>query len=200
MIQISYISTAPQQWSTDQLLALMQQCLANNTRRGLTGLLLYGNETFLQSLEGEEAAVDETYAKILQDPRHTGIKFLHRKQIERRQYADWSMGFKRVSDQELQHIDGLKDFHAVDFNAAFLSEHAAMRDLLMDHFSYWDPLVRAVEEKDHAIKSLKASLRKIRCNVEIARLVLESVAQAARSNSVSEAHLRLCEETLETLN
>jgi hypothetical protein len=57
-----------------------------------------------------------------------------------------------------------------------------------------------VEEKDHAIKSLKASLRKIRGNVEIARLVLESVAQAARSNSVSEAHLRLCEETLETLN
>jgi bacteriocin-like protein len=35
---------------------------------------------------------------------------LHRKTIERRQYSDWSMGFKRISDKELQNVEGLRDF------------------------------------------------------------------------------------------
>jgi hypothetical protein len=200
MIQISYISTAPHPMSSEQLLSLLKQCLHNNHRIGVTGMLLYGNGSFLQALEGDDDVVDKLYEKISADPRHADIKCLNRKSIDRRQYAEWTMGFKRLSDPDLQHIEGLKDFTLKDLNAEFLQANEAARESLMDHFSYWDPLVRAVEEKDQAIKTLKAALGHARESVEVARLVLESIADACRSHSVSDAHLRLCESTLEALS
>lgn len=200
MIQLSYISSATQAMSSEQLLALLQQCLDNNPTRGITGMLLYGNETFAQTLEGEEDTVDALYEKILHDPRHSNVKSLHRKVVIDRQYADWSMGFKRVSDKDLQNIRGLADFTEKDFNFAFLADHTALAENLMDHYSYWDPLVRQVDEKDQIIKHLKKQLAESRGYVEIASLVLESVAEASKTNSVGESHVRLCEFALETFS
>ena len=116
MIQMSYLSQASAPMSADQLLALLMQCRTNNTARGLTGMLLYGNGTFLQVIEGEDAVVDRLVATIEADPRHVGMRRLTRRSIERRQYADWSMGFERVTDDGLRQVDGLRDFSARDFN------------------------------------------------------------------------------------
>ncbi len=78
MIQISYLSAATRPMSTDEVLALLRQCLANNEANDVTGLLIYNNETFLQTLEGDEQIVDELYRKIQKDPRHTNLVFLDR--------------------------------------------------------------------------------------------------------------------------
>ncbi len=134
MIQISYISSATEPWSTQELLRLLQQCRENNAGNGVTGMLLYGNETFLQVLEGEEKVINDLVDKIRTDPRHTNVQILHRRTIQRRQYSDWSMGFKRVSDKELQHVEGLRDFGEKDFNADYLIQHGSVIQSLMDHF------------------------------------------------------------------
>lgn len=201
MIQISYISSATQPLSTDQLLGLLEQCLTNNAGTGVTGMMLYGNGTFLQTLEGDENIVESLYEKIQNDPRHTNIKALHRRTIERRQYSEWTMGFKRVSDKDLQHIDGLRDFGEKDFNAAFLTQNVAVADALMDHFRkpYWDPLVRELDAQEDVIKHLKDLLAHTRGYVEIASLMLESVVDAGKTTGLSEGHLRLCELALEAL-
>ena len=134
MIQISYISSAKEPWSTQELLGLLQKCRESNAGNGVTGMLLYGNETFLQVLEGEEKAIDALVERISNDPRHTNFQILHRRTIQRRQYSDWSMGFKRVSDTELQHVEGLRDFGEKDFNPEFLVQHTTVVQSLMDHF------------------------------------------------------------------
>ena len=134
MIQISYISSATEPWSTQELLRLLQQCRENNAGNGVTGMLLYGNETFLQVLEGEEKVINDLVDKIRTDPRHTNVQILHRRTIQRRQYSDWSMGFKRVSDKELQHVEGLRDFGEKDFNFEYLIQHGSVIQSLMDHF------------------------------------------------------------------
>ncbi len=200
MIQMSYISSAPQPMSTGQLLGLLQQCLSNNADNGITGMLLYGNGTFVQTLEGEDRTVDDLYQKIQSDPRHTNIRFLHRKTIGDRQYADWSMGFRRVSEKELEKIAGLSDFHEKDFNFDYLTEHPVVTESLMDHYSYWDPLVRQVDEKENIIKQLKKTVAQSRGCIEIAGLVLESVIDASRTDSLDEEHVRLCEFALHALN
>lgn len=134
MIQISYISSATEPWSTQELLRLLQQCRENNAGKGVTGMLLYGNATFLQVLEGEEKVINDLVDKIRTDPRHTNVQILHRRTIQRRQYSDWSMGFKRVSDKELQHVEGLRDFGEKDFNPEYLIQHGSVIQSLMDHF------------------------------------------------------------------
>jgi uncharacterized membrane protein (DUF373 family) len=120
--------------STQDLLTLLQECRENNAGSGVTGMLLYGNATFLQVLEGEDKVIDDLVEKIRKDQRHTNLQILHRRPIQRRQYSDWSMGFKRVSDKELQHVEGLRDFGERDFNADYLVQHSAVVQSLMNHF------------------------------------------------------------------
>ncbi|WP_295587822.1 phosphate-starvation-inducible PsiE family protein [uncultured Lamprocystis sp.] len=134
MIQISYISSATEPMHTDELLRLLQSCREHNAGNGVTGMLLYGNATFLQVLEGDEPVIDDLIERIRQDPRHTNLQILHRKTIERRQYSDWSMGFKRVAAKELQGVEGLRDFSERDFNPDYLMQHDAIVQSLMNHF------------------------------------------------------------------
>jgi hypothetical protein len=199
MIQLSYISSVAHPLSTEELLHLLQTCLVNNQRGGVTGMLLYGNDTFLQTLEGDEETVDGLYAKILHDPRHADVKSLRRRTIETREYSDWSMGFKRISDEDLTHVEGLIDFSEKKFTFKHLADHAGDAERLMDHFSTWDPLLRKIEEKDDALKQLRTMLAQARGCVEIATLVLESVAAAGKVGKLEDEHLRLCDVALNAL-
>ncbi len=134
MIQISYISSATAPMSTQDLLALLRQCRENNAGRGVTGMLLYANGTFLQVLEGPDQVIDDLVEIIKRDSRHTNIQMLYRNPIERRQYSDWSMGFKRLSDQDLKDVEGLRHFAEKDFNPDYLSQHDSVVQSLMNHY------------------------------------------------------------------
>jgi hypothetical protein len=201
MIQTAYVSRAAETMTQEALLSLLQQCLANNESSGVTGMLLYGNDTFLQVLEGEEAVLDAVIDKIRKDPRHSRIHFLYRNPLERRQYADWSMGFKRISAQGLQAIGGLSEFREKDFNFDYLVEHEAVVETLMERFRepHWDPLIRELDAKDKVIEHLKKALTHTRGCIEIASFVLENITEASRSGRLDEEQLRLCESALDTL-
>lgn len=134
MIQVSYISSATESMSSQALLALLRECRENNAGSAVTGMLLYGNGTFLQVLEGEERVVDDLVERIRKDPRHTDLQILYRTAIERRQYSDWSMGFKRVSDSALRNVEGLRGFGEKDFNPDYLARNDRVVQSLMDHF------------------------------------------------------------------
>ena len=57
MIRITYLSQATPNFASIDLIHLLEQCHLNNPKRGLTGLLIFGNDTFLQTIEGEEDIV-----------------------------------------------------------------------------------------------------------------------------------------------
>jgi hypothetical protein len=201
MIQLSYVSSAYKDMSPAELLELLQQCLKNNPPLGVTGMLLYGNGTFLQTIEGEDVVIDQLVERISKDPRHTRLQFFSRKQIERRQYSEWSMGFKRISDDELGQIEGLKSFGMQDFNFDNLIKNDAVVGTLMEHYRapHWDPLVRELEAQDKVIEHLKKVLMQMRGAMEISGLVLESIAAAGVHGTLSEEHQRLCETALQAL-
>lgn len=134
MIQLVYLSTATRPMSNDDLMRLLRNCRENNAGHGITGMLFYGNGTFLQVLEGEERVVDELLDLIERDPRHTDLEVIRRRRIERREYADWSMGFQRLSNRTLRNIEGLREFTEADFNALALSGHSAVVESLVTHF------------------------------------------------------------------
>lgn len=120
--------------STDDLTRLLAECREYNAANGVTGMLLYNNGTFVQVLEGEERIIDELLDRIEGDPRHNGIKSLGRKRIERRQYSGWNMGFKRIADRDLRHIEGLAEFNTADFNPDYLGSDSGVVQSLMEHF------------------------------------------------------------------
>jgi hypothetical protein len=91
-----YVSSATQLLNHRQLHAIHQQASGNNQLIGISGLLLYKSGTFLQYLEGEQHSVLALFDKIKFDPRHTGIIEIVSGEVDNRNFADWSMGFKNM--------------------------------------------------------------------------------------------------------
>jgi len=201
MIRVTYISQVSSPLSADGLLTLLNQCHRNNTAKGLTGMLLFGNGTFLQSLEGEKAVVDPLIERIGRDTRHRDMKILRRADITDRQYTDWSMGFERVTEATLAEIPRLRNLGLRNFNPDYLSEHGEVVDTLLERHRapHWDPLVRELEARDKLIKDLRFELSGARNDVEMAALVLETVIEVAKEGRLDEAHLDICRSTLRSL-
>jgi len=201
MIQVSYVSQSKKPLSSEELLGLLLQFRANNEARGVTGMLLYCNGTFLQVIEGEDQVITELFERIQKDPRHESIQMLSRRSIENREYADWSMGFERVTDETLRKVKGLKDFSADDFNFDYLAGNEPVVAALMEHFREpnYDQLIGEINAQDKVIAHLKEALSQVRDRAQIARLALESLTQAAREGKPSESLVRMCETTIESL-
>jgi len=201
MIQVSYVSRLSQPMSSEQLLALLMQCRDNNSTQGVTGMLLYGNGTFLQVIEGEAAVIDGLVEKIWADPRHAEKKLLHRREISRREYADWSMAFERISDEAFWDVEGLKRFGVQDFNYEYLVGHQPLVSALMDRYRepHYDQLIGEINAKDKVIEHLKTALAQIRDRAQVTRLALEGLTEAVRNAECSEELLGMCEATLESV-
>lgn len=97
--QVLYISAVARYVVTGQLTQLLAEAQANNRRNGITGVLLYTGEAFLQILEGEEPAVSETLSRIGADPRHQQMLTLYDHMVDRRSFGDWSMGFRTIEPE-----------------------------------------------------------------------------------------------------
>ena len=201
MIRVTYLSRASAPLSADDLLQLLQQCHQNNTAKGLTGMLLFGNDTFLQSIEGDKSVVEPLIERIAQDPRHQNVKILRRDEISERQFSDWSMGFERVTESTLAVIPSLRNFGLRNFSPEYLSEHDEIVDTLLERHRapHWDPLVRELDARDKLIKDLRTELATARNAVEMAALVLETVVEVAKDGRLDDDHLEICRSTLTSL-
>lgn len=111
MIQLIYVSKATQRPTEERLVEMLQHFRTNNKRALVTGLLLYdGRGTYIQALEGEEPTVTALFDKIKQDSRHERVNLLGKHPIYQRDFPEWQMGFKRLSDYKDKAIPGLSDF------------------------------------------------------------------------------------------
>lgn len=198
MLQVSYVSRTREPMSSGELLDLLLECREKNKKRGITGMLLYGNGTFLQAIEGEDDLIDELVAKIKDDPRHEEIQMLHRRPIDAREYAEWSMGFELVSEADLSDVEGLANFAPDDFTFEYLAGHDPIVDSLLEHYRepHWDQVIGELDAKERVIKHLEQALNNAHDQVRIARLALGSITEAARNGEPIESVLKICETTL----
>jgi hypothetical protein len=110
LIHLIYASAATRPLSTQELGQLLDQSRANNTRLGLTGMLLYADGSFFQALEGPSEVVTALYQKIEHDERHAQVTRIISEPIPRRYFSDWSMGFSNLSAEDLARTPGANDF------------------------------------------------------------------------------------------
>jgi hypothetical protein len=91
--------------STDPKIALsaiLHQSRRNNERHGLTGVLLFDGETFVQAIEGPLECLETVYEAIACDQRHEDVEVMELSMIDRREYGDWTMAYiaAGASDQQ----------------------------------------------------------------------------------------------------
>ena len=73
------------------VVAIFESARRRNTTSDVTGCLCFGEEWFLQVLEGSTAKVEDTYERIKRDRRHTEVKTLISLSISARSFPEWSM-------------------------------------------------------------------------------------------------------------
>jgi hypothetical protein len=89
----------------------------------------------MQVLEGDDTAVDETYARIRQDLRHTGLMLIDRAPIKVRSFEDWSMGFKRLEPPDLAGNPNYVPFLRYGFDAAGIRAKEGLALDMLKHFA-----------------------------------------------------------------
>ena len=79
-----------------------------NALNEVTGILIYNEKIFLQALEGSYKAVEETYARIAKDLRHTELRVVYREQVNERSFGSWTMCASALSLLDKQILNRLQ--------------------------------------------------------------------------------------------
>ena len=96
MRRLVYASASSAALTSAELDEIASQARKNNAADDVTGLLLYGDHSFFQVLEGPTDRIEKLKQRIWNDPRHRGISSLQDKTIDTATFSEWSMGCYRV--------------------------------------------------------------------------------------------------------
>jgi hypothetical protein len=113
--ELIYTSIATRHYGPEELAEMLARFRARNETVGVTGMLVYHRERFLQVLEGARADVQATFDRILGDPRHDEIKVIHEGPLIARAFAHWSMAFENLGTTDLSENEGWSDFFEQGF-------------------------------------------------------------------------------------
>ena len=92
LVRLMYVSRATETVRPEVLNAILKKSTQNNPAAGVTGVLCFSGNIYLQVLEGGRSQVSKLYNRIAQDPRHTDVVMLGYEEIEERRFSGWAMG------------------------------------------------------------------------------------------------------------
>nr|WP_269328375.1 BLUF domain-containing protein [Kineosporia mesophila] len=93
-----YASQAVVDLNEREMEALLGVSRARNQEAGITGMLLHVHDVpaqeafFVQILEGDQEAIEQTFARIQTDELHTRVTVVHRAVAAQHSFPDWQMG------------------------------------------------------------------------------------------------------------
>ena len=133
--KLIYASQAITPVDTPTLQAILDKARRRNEQDGVTGFLLYADESFLQILEGEEAVLSATYARIESDTRHQGMRLLQRSPISRRRFGSWTMGFDLPGSQALGSLPGYQPSKRFPLVSPDLVRNGTVAELMLGRYA-----------------------------------------------------------------
>ena len=99
--QLVYVSSSRANWSEAELDRLLTRARIHNGTRSITGMLLYVGGSFIQAVEGPALVVAPLMDRIRADKRHWHVQRVVDRRVSMRDFADWSMGFRRCRPTDL---------------------------------------------------------------------------------------------------
>jgi hypothetical protein len=138
LYRLCYISEATNPLTDAQLNTLLEKARINNRDLGVTGILLYERDHFLQMIEGPARNIIQLYSTIRKDPRHHEVTTISEGDTDSRQFGHWTMAHFRIergdSGQEEGYLRLMTSFRSADQmqrEAGFLEQYLGqLRDLL----------------------------------------------------------------------
>jgi hypothetical protein len=101
LVRLIYASRACEPIGHEFIEQIIAASSRHNQNAGITGVLGYSGDVFVQVLEGGRAQVNHLYATLQRDARHTGLTLLQYSEIDVRQFASWTMAKVRLDKVNL---------------------------------------------------------------------------------------------------
>ncbi len=99
MRQIVYMSDSLTSGDEAELTAIFNQSRHNNAIDGVSGLLCFDGERFLQAFEGPRVSIAATFDRIKADKRHENLIVLIDRPIAKRDFGSWTMLHHRIGEE-----------------------------------------------------------------------------------------------------
>lgn len=93
-------STIPVEAFNTEVSDIVQTARTYNASKGITGVLFFAGNRFLQILEGDLPSLQNLMTAIEKDSRHTDITRLVEKKIKKRGFESWIMEFYDLENQK----------------------------------------------------------------------------------------------------
>ena len=135
LVRLIYVSSAVAELPDAALQAILESAVRHNAPSDITGMLLYCGGNFMQVLEGEEAAVRETYQRICRDPRHKDVYLLGINPLARRDFAAWTMGFRQLAAQDAVQHPAYAPFIGAGFDTFRIDARPGLALEMLQRFS-----------------------------------------------------------------
>lgn len=114
LVSLVYASTQSSVWSEQDIYQILSRSRQNNEKAGVTGVLCFNGDFFLQCLEGSRTAVNAIYQKIHHDKRHKQLTLLHYADIPQRSFDQWDMLYvpeSKITATDILRYSGQKHFN-----------------------------------------------------------------------------------------
>ena len=132
---ILYSSKLDESHSDDVSKTIISQSESNNSRAGITGMLVKYECTFMQYIEGERELVSELYEKIKLDNRHHSVELQFEGSIEKRLFPDWSMALQILDEELFSSINSYQSLEAGnDFIQSLEDDHTNLGLKMLRYF------------------------------------------------------------------
>ena len=97
LVRLMYASRAAEPVKPETLYAILKKSTTHNPTVGVTGVLCFSGDIYLQVLEGGRTQVSALYNRIAHDPRHHDVVLMSYEEIDERSFAGWAMGQVNLS-------------------------------------------------------------------------------------------------------
>ena len=125
LINLIYISRVSNNISSETLNKILNEARINNQRHGVSGVLLFNANYFLQIIEGARPVINQLLTNLINDDRHQEIEVVHCGEINKREWGDWSMAYASPSKSNLPIF--LKYSVSAEFNPYMMSTESIYR-------------------------------------------------------------------------
>ena len=112
--RLIYSSEATAEMARTDLEQMLRESRIRNTRRDITGVLVFADGVFLQVLEGEREDIEDLMEHIQRDPRHRDIKVFHEEETDRRAFPSWRMAYLSPRAEDVSAWAGLEGATSIE--------------------------------------------------------------------------------------
>jgi hypothetical protein len=124
LVRLLYASRATTPLVASVQDSILEQSRSHNPALGITGILCFSDNVFIQVLEGGRDEVCELYNTIVRDGRHQHVRILSFEETRERRFGSWTMG--QVNLAKVNPALLLKYGERAELNPFEVSGHATM--------------------------------------------------------------------------